>query len=262
MDYVEIIKCVLSGKKVYEYSDFCKSLKELIKENIKSIGYNPDESIIDFTNLGKGNYGKVVNVKDIYINYSIVRKLYNCENIIDNLHIIFHEISHIKQIYNMRTGKYDENTLRLIMETCIVSYEISENIRHKNPKEPTYYRDNYINSFIEADADMNGINKTLEFIISNGIEISQEEYDNLNFKMNYYKNKLKNSITSPRYVGSIPIFNCKYMLLDDAFNFLFEIRPQWEVMYPQLSQLQKETSQLNLETLVKKLTPPKNTGNK
>ena len=78
MDYVEIIKCVLSGKKVYEYSDFCKSLKELIKENIKSIGYNPDESIIEFTNLGKGNYGKVVNVKDIYINYSIVRKLYNC----------------------------------------------------------------------------------------------------------------------------------------------------------------------------------------
>ena len=58
MNYLDVIKSVLIGNKEYEYSEFCNALKELIKECIRDIGYNPDESIIEFSNLGKRYYGK------------------------------------------------------------------------------------------------------------------------------------------------------------------------------------------------------------
>lgn len=184
----------------------------LVKENISADGSTiKDDTII----LNKNTVKSLMNGKKLY------------------LFVIFHELSHVQQLIEIRKGISTPDIIRYIKDILLNEYQEKENIKFgmfKDEKIPSYYKINYINDSMEIDANLNGIVLTKQFLSENNINYSKEEF----YTKHFDELELMKRKTNKRNLTYCYTFNSYYLTLDEAFDVVIKYHPEWLERYPQL----------------------------
>ena len=174
-------------------------------------------------------YGGDFNPKNniITINEKVINDIYLGK--INPMAIIFHELDHFKTKYDIKLGIISKDIIRSLKEQLL-------RIATKNPfnekilKEgygsinDYYYESNYQFFSNEKVADINAINNLILFIEIIGIELSEQQLQQLKDEIRNNNSQYDNYLRDLRRVAC---FNNYFLDFEEAFDVMIKFNPNW-----------------------------------
>ncbi len=169
---------IMSGKKLITKECFTNVIQEFVKDIMIEINHNrlPNyEPICEIEEFNGKIYASAANGKIMSLSSELINKLYNGE--IEFLQTLFHELYHIKQMIEIKTGKINSEVMTNIKEMVI---------KIVFPEE--FYQDNYNINNMEIDADINGFIWFKRYVNQLGFSIDEERLQAIISKLAERKN--------------------------------------------------------------------------
>lgn len=267
----------LLNQKIFQSKSF-KSLQLILKNScIKgstpSISYNEFENIViafikeimnlylentEFCNdmcscvirdlsintLGEFDIKNHIIVENVItIDKRVVKAIYFGE--INFMSVIFHELNHFKNTYDMKLGRTNKDVIRVIKET-LLSIATQDNLAKKDATKSkiTYINDNIQGNYDgnyylcnygvfsdEKIAEINAIKDLILFIKITGLELSELYIQKLNDEISKNTIQYNNYLRDFRLIGN---FNDYFLDFEEAFDEMIKFYPNW-LAIPQLN---------------------------
>lgn len=215
-----IIKEVLNGNKVVNYKEFCYIVEKFGQYMISGV----DGSEFIICDLD-GKMGICTGDRDIRIDMNVIRKMYDGKKLM--MYVIFHELRHFFDIYNIVNGNIDESLIRLLKER-LIDFVQDEFYGKYDAMFSSYYEDNYIVDTGEALADKYGYFNMYMYYQFIGVNLSKDELRFINVEIKDASRRYNNK---KRYCS---MFNSNYLDIDDIFDYVIRDNCQWLEEIPYL----------------------------
>lgn len=228
---------------------FIKEIMKLYLENTEFCNDMCSCVIRDLSNntLGefdiKNHINHIIVENVITIDKGVVKAIYFGK--INFMSVIFHELNHFKNTYDMKLGRTNKDVIRVIKET-LLTIATQDNIAKKNATkskvtyindniqgnyDDNYYQCNYGVFSDEKIAEINAIKDLILFIKITGLELSELYIQKLNDEIS------KNTIQYNNYLRDFRLiynFNDYFLDFEEAFDEMIKFYPNW-LAIPQLN---------------------------
>lgn len=228
---------------------FIKEIMNLYLENTEFCNDMCSCVIRDLSNniLGefdiKNHINHIIVENVITIDKGVVKAIYFGE--INFMSVIFHELNHFKNTYDMKLGRTNKDVIRVIKET-LLTIATQDNLAKKDATKSkiTYINDNIQGNYDEyyyhcnygvfSDekiAEINAIKDLILFIKITGLELSELYIQKLNDEIS------KNTIQYNNYLRDFRLiynFNDYFLDFEEAFDEMIKFYPNW-LAIPQLN---------------------------
>ena len=220
-----------------ENTEFCNDMCSCV---IKDLSNN----ILGEFDIKKQIIGKnVITINVITIDKGVVKAIYFGE--INFMSVIFHELNHFKNTYDMKLGIISKDIIRVIKES-LLTIATQDNLAKKDaPKskityindniqgnyDGNYYQCNYGVFSDEKIAEINAIKDLILFIKITDLELSEPYLQELNSEIS------KNIIQYNNYLRDFRLiynFNNYFLDFEEAFDEMIKFYPNW-LAIPQLN---------------------------
>lgn len=221
---------------VISYDDFKKVIvtftEYLMNKYLEDTSFYNDNCSCVIDNLSFNIDGKFINSSNtIAINDKVVKSIYN-GNIFD-MSVIFHELNHFKEKYDLLLGKINIDLARILKETLLTSSDcgINKNFGDYMESNNYYYECNYSLFSSEKLAEINGIKNLILFLDNVGITLNDKQINKFNKEINKNISQYNNYLRDFRFDLN---FNNYFLDFEEAFDVIIKCNPNW-VSYPLIS---------------------------
>ena len=168
----------------------------------------------------------------ITINEKVINDIYLGK--INYMIFIFHELDHFKNKYDIELGRINKDIIRSLKEQLlrIATKTFNEKVFGKGYESISdyYYENNYKVFSEEKFVDINAINNFISFIEIIGIELSEQDLQQLKNEIRNNNSQYNNYLRDLRFVSC---FNNYFLDFEEAFDVMIKSNPDW-LMYDQL----------------------------
>lgn len=175
---------------------------------------------------GSESYNEKTNTFEITISEKVIKSIYEGTNPF-NIFIVFHEISHVYDEFNIQNKNFKDANLKKI---CIED-AISESIPRFGSM---FYRINYESTAIEAHANLIAAQLTRDFYKKCNIEFDEMEQKGLLFLEFFSLQRLNNTDRDYRYLFDGSNFNSYKLPLSEILS---EIENRYPNIYIKLKKV-------------------------
>ena len=231
-----VIAFIKEIMKLYlENTEFCNDMCSCVIRDL------PNNTLGEFDIKNHINHIIVENV--ITIDKGVVKAIYFGK--INFMSVIFHELNHFKNAYDMKLGRTNKDVIRVIKET-LLTIATQDNLAKKDATkskityindniqgnyDDNYYQCNYGVFSDEKIAEINAIKDLILFIKITGLELSELYIQKLNDEIS------KNTIQYNNYLRDFRLiynFNDYFLDFEEAFDEMIKFYPNW-LAIPQLN---------------------------
>lgn len=236
-----------SFSKLTKYDDFKNDIYNFIvsimNDFLESSGFNNDKCVVDFkklSNLKKGFYFGSEENHLLVINEEVIRNIYDGD--IEEFMAILHELNHFKVQCDIKSGKINEDIVRIIKEKLIRKsardpFGEIDSIKSKKTGyeyvNDDYYCDNYDVYSEEIYVNLQA-KKDLLFIIKSLTKDTSIQQKITKVFEDGYKDEIERYNNHERDFTNSLIFNSFYLSYEEAFDLLVTDNPDW-LSYSQLN---------------------------
>lgn len=221
-----------------ENTEFCNDMCSCV---IRDLSNNTLGEFDIKNHINHINHIIVENV--ITIDKGVVKATYFGE--INFMSVIFHELNHFKNTYDMKLGRTNKDVIRVIKET-LLTIATQDNLAKKDATkskityindniqgnyDENYYQCNYGVFSDEKIAEINAIKDLILFIKITDLELSELYMQKLNDEIS------KNTIQYNNYLRDFRLiynFNDYFLDFEEAFDEMIKFYPNW-LAIPQLN---------------------------
>lgn len=245
-----VFRTILKGKKVVSYDTFEEVLKRYI-ENIMLFLKKIDKNMVNFnpvcfiTTL-KDCSGSTIEDICVAVDKDMCKKFYDNSDIWLFI-TAHHELRHVIQNIGIKCGIFLESQINILKEKIIKDYET------KKYGTKDYYTNNYSNISFEVDARKFGVSGAIDLLKRLGFSLNGDYLKLLNEQYIMDTDSIERKI----------IINGKeeYKTLDEIFDEIIKLEPQYLDLYPQLqveyikedNSVRRKTKDELVETLLKNI---------
>ena len=233
-----IFKDIFLKKQIVSQKTFQEVLKCFVVEEMKEINAGRIEKIfltcsissIKGTTEGSATQKEVSGImfEEIVLSSEEIGKIYNgkCLNFVT----VFHELFHIKDNLDIKTGVFTEELMPRIKDKVIRELSL---INEKNTfgyNFDFYYKDNYSRINSEIDAEINGMVYFIRYLKNLGLDFDKKDEENLDKEIEDFlkaKTPFRNSI-------NLPYVNSRTIKVNELLDLLIENSKETLENYPQL----------------------------
>lgn len=227
---------------IISYNEFKNTLIVFVEKIMTSLLENTEFSndkcscvVKNLPSYSRGEFDPEDN--EITINEEVINDIYSGK--ITSMTTIFHELNHFKSEYDIKLGRINKDIIRSIKERILRDYcydELTEIKTIKTGANPfiidNYYKCNYVVFSEEKTAEINAINNLISFVELTGIELSEQDLQQL-------KDEIKNNITQyNNYLRDLRMninFNNYFLDFEEAFDVIIKQYPYLLSDMPQLN---------------------------
>ena len=224
---------------VISYDEFKETIKAFVEKImgtlLENTDYYKDKYSCTFKQMRLSDRGKFSpKNNEITINEDVIEKLYYGN--LSEMITIFHELNHFKIKYELKSGKINQDLVRIVKEE-LLRISSSDPFDEKNTikKGTTYINDDYYECNYrvfseEKVAEIDAIKNLIFFLKTAGINLSEPEMQELERRIANNNRQYENYLRDLRYNFN---FNSYFLDFEEAFDVMIIYNPDW-LKFPQL----------------------------
>lgn len=210
---------------IISYEEFKETIKAFVEKVmvtlLENTDYPKDKYSFSFKQMRLSNRGNFFpENNEIVINEDVIKKLY--QGNLSELTTIFHELNHFKIKYELKSGKINQDLVRIVKENLLRT-AIFE-------KSTGYYECNYRVFSEEKVVERNAIKNLIFFLQNANINLPDHEMQELERRISNNNRQYENYLRDLRYNVN---FNSYFLDFEEAFDVMIIYNQNW-LEYPQL----------------------------